>query len=205
MLHPDGLEVVIRSVAAGNQYREYERAGDTDADNEKIVRYIEAVDDQQFMIQVNIKPYFLYFMADGVRITVEIDGGVVRDWEFISKPSVGKRKTDRVFIKAHGCERHVSGLWEKVEFIFAKLQIGTIQASTKLGSNANICFPDNHSSADAALMERLEPQIGKIVVTIQRGYCGTRSCATRKQSGRVASGAASSKFINDTKISHATK
>lgn len=205
MLHPDGLEVVVKSVTTGNQYHEYERAGDTDADNEKMVRYIEAVSDERFMIEVRIKPTFLYYSAEGISISTRIDGGVVRRKNFMYKRCRDMKEIQQVFEKNHTSAK-VGGQWAKIGFAFGELQFGTYTCLHAIVFKGWLTLlADDDLTADTTLLKRQGSRLGNIQITVQRGYYKRRTTPKKLSSECAATEAASPRLLKDSKISHATK
>lgn len=205
MLHPDGIEVVIKSVAAKTRYQEYEKAENADADNDKVVRYIEAANDERFMIEVRIKPTFLYYSAEGIKISTYIDGGVVNCWNFMSKPSRDLKGIEQILEKVHVSAK-VGGQWAKTGFAFGELRFGTYTCShTIVFKSWLTLLADDNLSADTKSLKRQRSKLGNIRITVQRGYRERRTTPIEWSSRCAATETASPRLLKDSKISHAIK
>lgn len=87
-------------------------------------KFIEAITDLTYHIKVNLKPSFQLYAADGIRIGIKIDGGVVSQGsEYSWREIEEKRRTGSPFLDAD-VEFRQGSIWRQSTFSFGSLNMG---------------------------------------------------------------------------------
>ena len=89
----------------GDPLREYPDPKPTDRFKDVAVeRYIEAIPDREFQIQIHLEPSFDLFEADVLRVTVTIDWDTVRFCRYYSKSQIVENTSEEMpFIIQSAC------------------------------------------------------------------------------------------------------
>jgi len=118
MLHPDGVEVYIKSLDSQQPFKEYVNPGLKDS-SKKMERFIDVEGGERFSIVVRTTESFNFFQADGLKIGFNIDRRAVSVWQFRDKLDM---KT-KVFEKVQAVQ-NIDGRLMKAGFSFGHLILG---------------------------------------------------------------------------------
>ncbi|KAL8895754.1 MAG: hypothetical protein Q9207_008029 [Kuettlingeria erythrocarpa] len=161
------VEVRVVSKTTGRLLDEYEKPGTDMGDGTSVERYIEAKTGEDFQIEVFIKKGFEFWGASGVKIGIEIDGGVVAYAKYMPKKFVAVRQAagNPVLLDSVA---HLDGTqWSKVGFRFGSLSTSESKSSqpedplTKRNADEEIDMPQEELDCRAT-------SLGLIDVCLQR-------------------------------------
>lgn len=125
MVRIKDVEVHIVSSSDGRQIVEFDSPNAiTSTGNNSSERFIEAITDQAYHVEVKLKPSFKLYTADGIKIKLYIDGGTVDGFRYYDRNSVEeKQRTGSPFIHSTASFRE-GALWHRTKFSFGSLKIG---------------------------------------------------------------------------------
>lgn len=115
------VEVRVVSKTTGLPLAEYAKPGMIMGSNTSVERYIEAKTGEDFQIEVFIKRSFKYSKAWGLKIAIDIDGGVVSFTGFKSKVSAANLQATGRPVVVESVPHLRGGHWSNVGFRFGSL------------------------------------------------------------------------------------
>jgi hypothetical protein len=128
MLHPDGVEVFIKSLDRDEPYVEYTKPGNSEATKSKSVeRWIEVNPRERFSFVVIFKENFDFRGQPHV----ELDYGIDDDSGFCHAIQYSEITPGSVIEKFRGFY-WIKGVWRTAELNFAELILGEPQYTTPL-------------------------------------------------------------------------
>ena len=131
------IEVHVVSSSDDRELVEYDNPkAITPGDTNSKEKFIEAITGLVYHIKVIVRPGFKLHRADGIKIRVKIDGGVVSHYTYYDRDTVKQRqRTGSPFINSKATFREGS-TWRKSTYSFGSLNIG--KSREKLASqNSN--------------------------------------------------------------------
>lgn len=120
-----GVQVRIVSSSDGRDFVEYDNPkATTSSDDHSSEKFIEAITDRTYHIEVNVLPSFKLYTADGIKIGLRIDGTAVDKYRYHKRDEVEKKqKTGAPFIDSWVNFREGS-TWRRTKYSFGPLKIG---------------------------------------------------------------------------------
>ena len=164
------VEVFIYSRSTQNKLSEFDVPDfETTIEDNKIEKYVEATTDEEFGIAVGVKHGFDFRGADGLKILIDIDGGIVE------RPWFVNRSDARKGYRTEDTNVNQLGKWHKVYFAFGSVSIGEYKTISYIIRSFNIdkTFVPVDENADIDKEKRDEQlsSLGRIVVKVTRARC----------------------------------
>lgn len=122
MLHPDGIEVYIKSLDRDLPYVEYMKPGDSEeAGSKRVKRYIEVAPGERFSVVVEIKKGFDCRGQPHIQSWLYIDDGAVNTCAITRSDLLKSKNFTETFDQSR---HHVGEKWVMAGFSFAELGLG---------------------------------------------------------------------------------
>lgn len=121
----EDVEVQIVSTSTGEALLEYDNP-DRDATVEpvRVEKYIEAATDEEFHIVVTLREGFDYHGANGILVTYDLDGNMLKRQEFFRRPDDNHRLTTAKIIKFKSAQVKVDNTWKRIHLSFGSVDVG---------------------------------------------------------------------------------
>lgn len=119
------IEVHIVSSSDGRELVEFDDPNDiTSQDSYVSKKFIEAITDLTYHIEVHLKPGFKLYGASGIKIGLTIDGGVVSQSVYYGRLSVEQnQRSGSAFVNSTVLFRE-RAIWRRSTYSFGSLKIG---------------------------------------------------------------------------------
>jgi hypothetical protein len=128
MLHPDGIEVYVKSVDKEEAYKEYEKEENNETENQKhMIRYIEAVPGETYEIVLKLHPKFRLYQryelhgGSGLHMQCSIDK--LRQCRFLDESYLSAMVNRRSYTRST-VHRKIGAEWRTMALSFADLTLG---------------------------------------------------------------------------------
>lgn len=125
MVNLKDVEVHVVSSFDNREFVEFDNPKAlTSSDEHSSEKFIEAITGLAYHIKVNIKPDFKMYAADGIKIRISIDGGVVSFSNFYPRNLVEKRKSTGSPMIFSTVPFREGSVWRNSKYSFGSLNIG---------------------------------------------------------------------------------
>ena len=118
-----GLEVLVRPFASEDPYQEYKSEScsyvPANSGNEC---YIEAITEERFAVKVIVHPVFNFKGCSDLHVRYGIDGGTIRSYGYIRKPTGEGRNRSTLSDEASCFIDCANGVWRKYGFRFREVK-----------------------------------------------------------------------------------
>jgi hypothetical protein len=123
----EDFEVSVVATETGQALEEFDNPKDDPIVNQFLTeKYIQATTGVRFQVQVHVKPSFNLYHADGIGVSINIDGGVVNHMRFYHKERVeNSRKKKQPLIDGHVAHK-MGSRWVESPFVFGSIDIGKL-------------------------------------------------------------------------------
>ncbi|OCL13932.1 hypothetical protein AOQ84DRAFT_371753 [Glonium stellatum] len=188
MIHPDGIEVFLKSVARDDAYHEYQLpTPGASSKNEFSECYIEAVEGEEFAVVIKLHPHFKSYHAHSLNVGVHIDNwGRIGALHEISSWNDNGTESKVVEVMSETLCR-IGDTWAKVKLAFGKLDI------------------DDESFLDNETLENEAERVGTIAVDICRVRREKESTPATPLLLRSVEGVAAKQLVKGRGITHSAK
>lgn len=128
----EDVEVQIVSTNTGQALSEYDNpdAGTT-ADAKSVEKYIQAETGTEFHMRIKLKKGFNYYGADGVRVSFNMDGGVLIRSVFFQRPRAIKdeRLPEHCVYTMDQTTIRDGDVWKRIHYSFNAVAVGKLLLS----------------------------------------------------------------------------
>lgn len=121
------VEVQIVSTRTGEALVEYDNPDpDAAVESMSVEKYIQVATDEEFHIVVTLHKGFNYRKADGVRITYDLDGDMIKRQRFCRRPERIQRLTKAKILKIKDVKVEINQTWKCIGFSFGSVEVGML-------------------------------------------------------------------------------
>ncbi|KAL8827800.1 MAG: hypothetical protein Q9170_006868 [Blastenia crenularia] len=176
------VEVRVVSKTSGQPLEEYEQPGTTSGFSDlSVERYIEAKTGEGFQVEVFVKEEFDCYAAWGIKVAINIDGGVVMFRRDYDKGSVQRHQNSRKPIVFNSV-RYKDGSQHRE----AGFRFGSLRLSKFSSMESRLQMIDSGSDEDLEvvpdILESQKASLGLIKITVERVNRSRKRTPTVKRS-----------------------